>query len=451
MKIRTKLILNYSILSFILLLVFSVIVVFAYIKYRQSDFLVRLQNRATSTANLLVEESNIDEAMLKLIDKNIITAMADLQITIYGHDSTLIYSNSSSINAIGKDTQYFPQPLLSKMFGIGFKTIYFSYFKNGHHYFIEASAIDKNGLNELKSLLKIIGWVLGFSLILMVAFGFYNATWSLKPFQKIIKEIESIEPEYIRKRVTVMGNDEISQLAKSFNTLLDQIEQAFETEKSFISNASHELRTPVTSVLGQIEVGLNKSRNEEEYKALLQSVYDDTNQMATIINGFLDLAEASLSSNLIKMNPVMIDDLIFSVVEDFERKKPIYSIQVDYKTNPDNDSQLECKGNERLMRVMFSNLIDNACKYSSDKKAFVSIDYSDTSIFVSIMDHGIGIPSEDIEKIFKPLYRASNTYGEAGHGIGLAIVKRIADLHEASIEIKSDMNIGTTVIVKIRI
>jgi len=90
--------------------------------------------------------------------------------------------------------------------------------------------------------------------------------------------------------------------------------------------------------------------------------------MATIINGFLDLAEASLSSNLVKMNPVMIDDLMFSIVEDFEKKKPLYSIQVDYKTNPDNDSQLECIGNERLLRLMFSNLIDNACKYSVIKK-----------------------------------------------------------------------------------
>src|SRR5664279_2977954 len=113
MKIRTKLILNYSILSLILLLLFSIIVVFSYVKYRQNDFKIRLQNRATSTANLLVEESNIDQDKLRLIDRNIITAMADLQITIYGRDSSLIYSNYATAHEYKTDTIYFAKSKFS--------------------------------------------------------------------------------------------------------------------------------------------------------------------------------------------------------------------------------------------------------------------------------------------------------------------------------------------------
>ena len=289
------------------------------------------------------------------------------------------------------------------------------------------------------------------SILIIIGFGFYNAIWSLKPFKKIIKEVEEIEPSLIQKRVSVQGNDEISQLAKSFNTLLDRIEQAFETEKSFMSNASHELRTPVTSILGQVEVALNKTRSEKEYKAILQSVYEDTTKMATIINGFLDLAEASLAKNQIPMNTVRIDELLFSIVDEFKKKKTHYNVSVDFKSNPETDTQLECVANDRLLRLMFSNIIDNACKYSIDNKATVAIDFTSDVIIVSISDHGIGIPRDEWENIFKPLYRGSNSSGKQGHGIGLAIVKRIADLHGASLDVNSGLNIGTKFIVRLKI
>ena len=97
---------------------------------------------------------------------------------------------------------------------------------------------------------------------------------------------------------------------------------------------------------------------------------------------------------------------------------------------------------------MFSNLIDNACKYSFDNKAKVSIDYTTSLIIVSVIDHGVGIPKDECTDIFKLLYRGSNSSGKPGHGIGLALVKIIADLHKAAIEVKSGLNIGTKFIVQ---
>jgi two-component system sensor histidine kinase ArlS len=450
MKIRTKLILNYSLLSVILLLVFSIIVVLSYIKYRQFNFESRLHNRAASSANLVLNKIAIDSSMLSLIDKNIVTAMDNLQIVIYGENNEVVYSNISSSNPVSINLNKSSNSFLGWLFGSGYSKISFTHNKQGHNYEIVASAYDSYGLKELSNLLYIIVSVLVFSIIIIAGFGFYNAIWSLKPFKKIIKEVEKISPTLIRKRISVHGNDEISQLANSFNTLLDRIEQAIETEKSFISNASHELRTPVTSILGQIEVVLNKGRTENEYKAILQSVYEDTSKMATIINGFLDLAETDLENNQIIMSRVRIDELLFLVIDEFNEKKPHYNVSIDFLSNPEAQIQLECNGNSRLLSLMFRNLIDNACKYSFDNKAKVTIDFTSISIFVSIIDHGIGIPVEDLQNLFKPLYRGSNTSGKPGHGLGLAIVKKIADFHHALIEIKSTRNLGTEVRVVIK-
>lgn len=449
MKIRTKLILNYSVLSIIILFFFSTIFVFSYIQYRQHDFNIRLRNRAESKANLLLNISNIDSTMLRLINQSTITSMEDLQINIYNNSHTLIFTNSvskSKKNTAGE------KKILSGLInslGLGYKTISFNYIIKNHKYLVEASANDSIGINELRSLLYIITWVMGISLLIIVFFGIYNASWSLKPFKKIIREVKQIEPSNIKTRVTEQGNDEIFQLAQEFNKLLDRIEQAFETEKSFIANASHELRTPITSVLGQIEVVMNKSKTEEEYKKLLLSVYEDTLLMANIINGFLELSEVNVAIDQIPMSPLRIDELLFSIIEDFKKRKPHYNIQIDFITNPDFETKLICVGNSRLLKLMFSNLIDNACKYSGDNKAKIAIDFESDIIKIVITDFGIGIPKEDLTKIFKPLYRGSNISGNQGHGIGLAIVKRIADLHKASIDIKSEINLGTTITVLI--
>jgi two-component system, OmpR family, sensor histidine kinase ArlS len=442
MKIRTKLILNYSYLSVILLLLFSVIIIFLYVKYRQNNFEIRLHNRAASSANLVLNNISLDSSMISLIDKNIVTAMENLEIEIYDQHKDLIYSNKA-VQLSG--TALKPKGSLLSWLYKGDTRIALRYEKQGKSYDIVASAHDSYGLKELQNLLYIIAYVLGLSVVVIAAFGFYNAIWSLQPFKKMIRELEIINPSHIKKRISVPGNDEISQLARSFNTLLDRIEQAFETEKSFISNASHELRTPVTSILGQIEVALNKSRNEPEYKAILQSVYEDSHKMATIINGFLDLAETNLENNQVIMTHVRIDELLFSVIDEFNQKKPEYNVAVAFKSNPDIQAQLECTANARLLGLMFSNLIDNACKYSSDKKAKVSIDFESNLIFVTIADNGIGIPEDEAINIFKPLYRGSNTNGKPGHGLGLAIVKKIADFHEAVLEIKSTENIGTEI------
>jgi two-component system sensor histidine kinase ArlS len=430
------------------LLLFTFIVIISYIKYRQSDFENRLRNRAASTAIMLINESLIDSSMLQIIDKNTIMSMRNFQITIYNSEKRIVFSNSKN-----------PQPLeyyqeLSKIsyiesFSFNQKSLLFSHYRNDLKYLVAASAIDVYGLNELNSLFKILIWSLIVFTLFIIGFGFYNAIWSLKPFKKFIKEMDEINPSQISKRVSVQGNDELSQLAIAFNTLLDRIEQAFETEKSFISNASHELRTPVTSVMGQVEVALNKARSEPEYKAILQSVYDDASQMAIIINGFLELAEANLANNAITMKSVRIDELIFDVVTEFEKRKPNYNVSVEYLSNPQLGTQLSCKANERLLHLMFSNLVDNACKYSDNKKAKITIDFDSSSIIITIVDHGIGIPINEIDNIFKPLFRGSNATSVKGHGIGLAIVKRIADLHKITFNIKTELNIGTTVTVRI--
>ena len=187
---------------------FSIIVVFSYVKYRQYNFNIRLHNRAESSANLLLSENTIDSTMLRIIDRNIITAMDDLEITIYNQNNKILYSN---LPATKLKVQNNLKSILTEIFDLGYKKFSFIYVKHNQKYQIEASAFDSYGLGELKSLLYILAFVLGLSILIIASFGFYNAVWSLKPFKKIVIEVEGIDPAFVKKRVSINGNDEISQ------------------------------------------------------------------------------------------------------------------------------------------------------------------------------------------------------------------------------------------------
>ncbi len=449
MKIRSKLILNYSLLSFLLLLLFSFLVVLIYVQYRENDFKNRLLYRTMSSVNMLFIEKSIDSTMLRLIDKNIKTSMSQFELVVFDSSDVVFYSNIDR-NDTATLQRITRQETIIDQFIPGEKSVTYHYLHNGMKFQVYASAFDNQGFDELNNLIRILAWVLFYSLLLIVGFGFYNAIWSLKPFRNILFEIDTLEPHELKKRLSINGSDEISQLSASFNALLNRIAQVLETEKAFILNASHELRTPITSVLGQIEVVLNKNRDKDEYRAVLQSVYDDTSKMAVLINGFLNLAETEIEPSRIKMELISVDELLFAIIDQLKNKNPEYSITVEFEQNPENEQQLQCLGNERLLQLMFANIIDNACKYSNDKKAKIKIDFTTIDIIVSVIDNGIGIPPDDLEHIFKPLYRGNNVGGFKGHGIGLAIVKRIADLHQIKVIANSKHNIGTTVYLRLR-
>lgn len=158
----------------------------------------------------------------------------------------------------------------------------------------------------------------------------YYAQWSLRPFRKLIAEVDSIEPSQLNRRLSTAGADEVSQLSHTFNILLNRIAQSVETEKAFIANASHELRTPVTWTNWD---SLNKSRSADEYRAVLQSVYDDLAPNGNHHQRFLNLTEANQGYKHIDMSCVAIDDLLFSIIEDFEQRKPSYNVSFEFITN----------------------------------------------------------------------------------------------------------------------
>jgi signal transduction histidine kinase len=240
-------------------------------------------------------------------------------------------------------------------------------------------------------------------------------------------------------------DDEISALSQTFNKMLDRLQEAFDLQQGFVSNASHGIRTPLTAVHGQIETALLKTRTLDEYQAILKSIHGDIRRLTNLSNSLLYLAQSNTDLQKLLVHNVRIDEVLLQTQTEIEQVNKNYVIITDFDQLPEDESRLAIHSNENLLKMIFFNLMDNACKYSDDHKVYITISFSDTETIMQFSDHGRGISKFDQRNIFEPFYRGANTSDTKGHGMGLSLVKKILDLHRVRIMIQSQLGSGTTI------
>jgi signal transduction histidine kinase len=453
MNIDTKLTLRFSIITASILVLFSLTIYLFSSSYRKDEFYNRLENRALSTAKLLVTVDEVDKNLLRIIDDNTVPALPEEQVLIYDSNNSLDYSSTDS------PRRNYPPELLERVRKAG--KLFFEngdyeefgavYSARGQTFILTASAHDRYGKSKLRNLRTILLVSLPIGIGVIVLAGRIFAKQVLMPLANINDSVSKISEGNLDQRLDE-GNrtDEIARLAMNFNQMLERLERAFDVQRSFVSNASHELRTPLSAMRSQLQVELGKVRSLEEYQSILQSQLDDVVSLSELTNGLLLLARTSMEQLRHDFVELRVDEMLFNAQEELVRLKPDYQFLFDFDALPDNDTDLIVLGNERLLTVMFLNLMDNACKFSNDKTATISFVAGVGSIEVAFSDRGPGILPEDLERIFDPFYRAENAKLLAkGHGIGLSLCKKIVALHGGSISVYSTVGEGSRFVVSL--
>lgn len=283
------------------------------------------------------------------------------------------------------------------------------------------------------------------ALVLLFIIGYFMARSVLKPVSEIVRQVEDVTASSLGKRVRI-GNqrDEIGELATTFNDMLDRLEKSFESQKMFINNVSHELRTPMAALIAELELSLHKERSNEDYRHVVENALADARNIVKLSNGLMDLAKVSYDTDQISMAPVRLDEVLLDASAMVMKARRDFNVDLIFGNDTDDDRMVTVSGNEYLLRTAFVNLIENNCKFSSDRSSTVQISFSGNHIFVRFSDTGIGIPPEDIKLLFKPFYRGKNSSFSQGNGIGLALVDRIVKLHNGTIAVDSHLGKGTT-------
>lgn len=444
MTIRTRLAVQFLLLaSFILGGAFAVVYVLS-ADYREEEFMGRLRDRGNNTAKLLIQVDEVDERLLAKIEGDNPVRLPEEVIRIYDHHNTPIFQLGTSA-APPVTTGFLDSVRLEgevqEEYGER-EQVAFPFADRYDRFVVVASGRDIYGRSKLRNegRVMIATFLIGQVLIFLV--GRFYAQRALSPVQRLIRDIKETSAANLSRRAQTGNNrDEIAQLARSFNEMLDNLQTSFQTQRNFIANASHEMRTPLTAISGQLEVLLLKSRTPEEYAAALRSLRDDMHALNRLADRLLMMAQAENKAPTSTFAPVRVDEVLWQARSEVQRIDPTYAVDIDM-TCVEDEADLLVSGNENLLRSLLTNLMENACKYSGDHRARVRLVSTPTELAVEVEDHGIGIAPEDHERVFEPFYRANNTGGAKGHGIGLSLARRIAELHGGRVVLESSIGSG---------
>jgi heavy metal sensor kinase len=269
----------------------------------------------------------------------------------------------------------------------------------------------------------------------------------LAPVVKIRSLAENIRLGKLSERINVGSKGrEIDDLVSILNDMLDSCQRSVESQRRFSSNVSHEIRSPLTSLRGSIEVALRKKRTPEEYEDILRNNLVDIIRLSKITDNLLFLTKTD--NNILELRRQWFDVKHFmeTVVENFRYR----ALSTDISIIEDYQEDLELNGDIDLLEHAFSNLIDNAVKYTSQGGKITLRTYKeDKNIMISVSDTGIGISGDDIPHIFERFYRVDKESSRklGGTGLGLAITQWIINAHSGKISVKSTLGSGSDFIV----
>ena len=437
--------------SLILGIVCSGIYFFSY-QARDDEIKKRLTNRAITTGRLLAQEEIFDQKLVQRIDSLTTITLINKIVQAYDPQDNIIYSYSDRDGdslIINKEILDYVRQHRSRFFKVDKKeAVAYYYTEDDLRLVIVTAAEDIDGNQNMKTLKKIllISFLLGNAFVLI--FGYIFSTRLLLPIKKIAADVEEISAQSLTRRIkTGESKDEWYQLASTLNQLLNRLQESFELQRRFISNASHELSTPLTSISSQLEVAFQRDREASEYKQVMQSIYQDVSNMSKLTKTLLEFAKASGDPGGIEINLTRIDEIILRIPAELSKVQEEYTVVLEFGNLPEDEKKLLVFGNEELLLTAFKNIVINACKYSENHRAKIKLETIERKIIINISDQGIGISENELKNIFHAFYRANQNLGSEGFGLGLSLADKIIRLHKGHVEVNSKIDVGTNFII----
>lgn len=449
--------LTYKINLLFAAIVSAIVLVIAFLIYTisrqtlQNDYRQRLKTRAARTAQLYTFFRSDTTNLLKSLDANAPPALFNKNINIYDEQRNILYEYhdagtekiipvSEKFSEAAEDGEVF--------YTIKGKDVCMYYHKDPvMNLTVLVAADNLAGKEYVRSLKKIFLLFFPGAVIIALAAGYLFSKSIIRPIKETIRDVELITSQNLSHRL-FEGNrkDELSQLNATFNDLLNRLEESFSIQRRFISNASHELSTPLTSVSSQIEVSLLQNRSPEEYRNVLKSVMEDVKELHQLTRNLLEIAKAGTDGG-ITLDKIRIDEVLIKAHSDLLRQNKDYKAELFFDELPENENECLVFGNYHLLHSAFKNLLENGCKYSPDASVKVYLSFRKQEVMITFTNNSDMLTNEEIGKLFEPFYRGSNARGKQGTGLGLTLTRRIIGLHKGTLSVNSTAEEGTVLVI----
>jgi heavy metal sensor kinase len=279
-------------------------------------------------------------------------------------------------------------------------------------------------------------------LIVSALSGYFLAARALAPIDQITRTAQNISTEELSSRLNMHGiDDEIGRLAATFDKMLSRLEEGFKRERQFTSDASHELRTPLSAMQAILSVTRERKRLPGDYETALDDLSEETDRLRALTEDLLYIARGDIRPNT-PLEVLNLSNIITDISESLYPMAEAKKLRLKYEIQND----LNIRGDSDALIRAFVNLIDNAIKYTDAGEIRVqAVQSKEKKVLITVSDTGRGIALEHLPHIFERFYRADGSRTTQGFGLGLAIVQEIVRAHHGTIEVSSQIGVGTVI------
>lgn len=446
MTLRNRFTLISSLSFGIVSIITSAVIFFAYYDSTKIFYFEKLRNTALISAIYYLEKDELPKDRHAQIKKEYNHLIQNNRVAVYNQNNEVTFGQNL------KDQNIKPSHLQAARNNKGVQFMsdnqfYYGIFypDNQGDFVVFVKSPNDSFQSQILRLAIIMLSVLVLGLLAIYFLSRYLSKIVYKPVSNVVKRINSVDYNNISTAITSTNtNDEIEELIRSYNKLLGRISENVLLQQNFINYVSHEFKTPLAAISGNLEVFAQKDRTPEEYREVAKESLENVYEIENILNNLL------LMSGMTKLETshqqVRVDELIWKIYEKLEPKAKEKGASIKIQLQVTNPSLLEFPGNETLLYLALYNIVENAIKYSHSQPVVIVLSEKENQLNIEVRDQGKGIHPEDLLKITETFYRGKNVDNIKGSGIGLSLSKSIFDHHHISMKIDSQVEVGTHVL-----
>lgn len=440
-SISKKLTLIYSSILFCILILFTALTFFLIRNSIIKDSETILSSNADIICNYISNEQSVNKLTFNNIKLN-----QGIFYTVYDDNKNIIFSNMNISKPNKNPLENKKRGTRKELFQYNDGVIYVdrTVNVNGKMFYVQvAKTYDDLGY-KYDAIIEILVVVSVLGTLVCFISGSFLSKKLLKPIQDISKTARDITSKSLDKRIITNGaDDELKELADTFNSMIERLEVDFEKQKRFVSDASHELRTPLSVIHGHVNM-LNRwgKNNPEQLEKSLKTLKFETENMSRLIENLLYLARGDNNVFSIKKEKFQLNTLLKEVVDETLLNHN------DFKISYLCDKELKINADFNMLKQLLRILMDNSIKFNKvDGEIIINVEKEVEGILIEVKDNGIGIAPENLPYIFNRFYRVdeSRTKATGGTGLGLSIAKQIVESHQGKISVESKLGEGTNV------
>ncbi|WP_238884411.1 cell wall metabolism sensor histidine kinase WalK [Clostridium sp. YIM B02551] len=450
-KISIKLTLIYAFMFSLLLLVLNAAILYGVKYYLYNQGNKEVEDVKTIVLNKVLDQSQVVDLAGKDILADV-TSKQDIHIRIIQENGTIINSTDKFKFRI-RDKERNINDKIMKVEEGDRRLLYENVRLDNNTYGVVYLQIvkDMDSEYDFLQILFIFMAVADFiGMIASIILGYVLSKRMLKPIDYITKAADNISINNLKERIDVKGpEDELKRLGDTFNNMIDRLQESFNKQTQFVSDASHELRTPIAVIQGYANLLHRWGKDDREaLEKSIAAIRFETDNMVALVEKLLFLAKGDSGNQKIEKKEFPLNELINEVVEESRL------IAEDHIIESKSNDEVKILADYKMIKQMLRIFIDNSIKFTPKQgKIDISSKLEEGNVKITVSDSGIGIPKEEIENIFNRFYTVdkSRSKDKGGTGLGLSIAKWIVEMHQGDIEVESEDGKGTSISVRFKV